>query len=131
MLAKKVQMAAPVGLRLMSEYVPFDSNPRVSVLTEIHDTPGALHELLKWFWKHDINVTHIESRPTPKGSDTFHMYIDFEGQIGDGASTDALMVGPPLLSYSPYDCRGRIVHGHKAASLTLIFPPFCPPTCHE
>lgn len=51
---------------------------------------GSLYELLRFFWKYDIDLTHIESRPCPKGSDGFHIYIDFEGSIGD-EGTDKLM----------------------------------------
>jgi phenylalanine-4-hydroxylase len=78
--------------RFQSEYVPYETNPRVSILTQIHDEPGKLHELLKYFWKYDIQLTHIESRPAPKGSDHFNIYIDFEGEIGDRGKTDKLMV---------------------------------------
>lgn len=63
---------------------------RVSILTEINDQPGALHEILKYFWKHDINLTHIESRPAPKNNDGFHIYIDFHGAVGE-EDTDKLM----------------------------------------
>lgn len=96
-LLSKSRVVAPAfqragAVRALSEYQPFDANPRVSILAEIRDKPGALHELLKWFWKHDVNVTHIESRPTPKGSETFHMYMNFEGNVGDNGGTDALMV---------------------------------------
>lgn len=65
-------------------------SPRVSVLTEIEDYPGSLHDILKYFWKHDINLTHIESRPSPKNSNGFHIYIDFHGYRGD-PKTDSLM----------------------------------------
>lgn len=44
-------------------------NPRVSLLLEISNAPGSLHELLRYFWKYDIDLTHIESRPTPKGNE--------------------------------------------------------------
>ena len=39
---------------------------KVSIVTEINDAPGSLHEFLKAFWKFDVNLTHIESKPTPK-----------------------------------------------------------------
>jgi phenylalanine-4-hydroxylase len=66
--------------------------PRVSILTEINDQPGALHEILKYFWKYDINLTHIESRPNPNknGQNLFNVYIDFDGKIGEKA-TDSLL----------------------------------------
>lgn len=66
------------------------SLPRLSVLTEIDDTPGALHEILRYFWKYEINLTHIESRPTTKNSEGFNIYIDFHGQLGE-SRTDKLM----------------------------------------
>jgi phenylalanine-4-hydroxylase len=64
-----------------------------------------LHEILKYFWKYDINLTHIESRPSPckqsganpaskatcsTSGDGFHIYIDFHGFIGD-PKTDQLI----------------------------------------
>lgn len=57
--------------------------PRVSLLLEITNNPGALHELLRYFWKYDIDLTHIESRPTLRGSNCFLIYIDFEGRSDD------------------------------------------------
>eukprot|EP01039_Chlorochromonas_danica_P004872 gene4872-5340_t len=64
--------------------------PRVSILTEISDTPGALYDILKYFWKYEINLTHIDSRPAPKSNDGFHIYIDFDGAIGEDR-TDRLI----------------------------------------
>lgn len=64
--------------------------PRVSILTEITDEPGALYDILRYFWKYEINLTHIESRPSPKNTDGFHVYIDFQGFPGE-ERTDKLM----------------------------------------
>jgi phenylalanine-4-hydroxylase len=53
-------------------------------LTELVDKPGALHEVLKYFWKYDIDLTRIESRPNTKLNDQgFKLYIDFAGNAGD------------------------------------------------
>jgi phenylalanine-4-hydroxylase len=54
---------------------------RISLLIEGRDEPGSLYELLKFFWKYDINLTHIESRPASGGH--FDFYVDCEGQRGD------------------------------------------------
>jgi phenylalanine-4-hydroxylase len=59
------------------------SNPRVAILTEIADIPGSLHEMLKFFWKHDVDLTRIESRPTKMDDKAFQLYIDFAGRIED------------------------------------------------
>lgn len=53
---------------------------RVSLLTEISNSPGALHDVLKHFWANNINLTHIESRPTKTDSTSFNVYIDFAGR---------------------------------------------------
>jgi hypothetical protein len=42
--------------------------PRMSVLMEITDKVGVLHDVLRFFWKYDINVCRIESRPVQVGS---------------------------------------------------------------
>ena len=47
-----------IGIANMNE-----EKPRVSVLMELHDRVGVLHDVLKYFWKYDINATRIESRP--------------------------------------------------------------------
>lgn len=73
-------------------------SPRVSLLIEISDSPGSLHELLKYFWKYDINLTRIESRPSQLSDEnSFHMYIDFDGEIGD-KNTDLLITQLKKLS---------------------------------
>ena len=48
---------------------------------EIVDCPGALHEVLKYFWKYDLNITHIESRPT-KHDGSFEFFVDFNPANG-------------------------------------------------
>lgn len=63
---------------------------RTSILTNIADQPGSLLEVLKDFSKNSINLTHIESRPCPKDSDGFHIFIDFDGFVGDN-KTDKLL----------------------------------------
>jgi phenylalanine-4-hydroxylase len=65
-----------------------DEKPRTSILMELSDRVGVLHDVLKYFWKHDINVTRIESRPLKQGSHasgdgTFDFYLDFDGATED------------------------------------------------
>lgn len=67
--------------------------PRTSVLMELTDQVGILHDVLKYFWKYDINVSRIESRPaTPneEGKRRFDFFVDFEGGVGE-ANVDALL----------------------------------------
>jgi phenylalanine-4-hydroxylase len=61
--------------------VPTES--RVSLLIEISDQPGALHDMLRFFWKHEVNLTHIESRPVQNGR--FDFYVDCAASREDPA----------------------------------------------
>ena len=56
--------------------------PRTAILMQLDDRSGALHEVLKYFWKHDVNLTRIESRPTASDG-TFEFFVDFEGRPGE------------------------------------------------
>ena len=51
-------------------------DPKTAILMEIKDEPGALHEVLKFFWKFDVDITSIESRPT-KDDGSFEFYVDY------------------------------------------------------
>lgn len=64
-------------------------SPRCSVLTEISDEPGALYRTLSYFWKHDIQITAIESRPS-KNNTVMGIYLSFYGKRGEVA-TDKLL----------------------------------------
>jgi phenylalanine-4-hydroxylase len=56
---------------------------RVSLLIELEDRPGALQEVLSYFGRHNVNLTHIESRPARQG--LFDFYVDCEGRRGEPA----------------------------------------------
>ncbi|KAG5181525.1 simliar to phenylalanine-4-hydroxylase [Tribonema minus] len=58
---------------------------------EVRDAPGALYEVLRFFWKHDVNITRIESRPTPRDETSFNFFVDFNGRRGD-PNVDQLLV---------------------------------------
>ena len=53
------------------------SDDRVSLLIELLDEPGSLERALHTFSKHNVNLTHIESRPEKNGR--FDFYVDCEG----------------------------------------------------
>lgn len=73
----------------------YGDTPRVSVLMELTDRVGVLHDVLKYFWKYDINITRIESRPVMSQyqqtqyswnkptANTFDFYMDFRGSLDD------------------------------------------------
>ena len=57
--------------------------PRIALLAEIRNEPGALASLLKPFQDFKINLNRIESRPSNKGEYCFEMALDFNGDIGN------------------------------------------------
>lgn len=57
--------------------------PRVTLLLQLRDRPGALQRALQVFAEHEVNLTQIESRPA-KGQ-RFDFYVDCEGQRGNRA----------------------------------------------
>lgn len=45
-------------------------------------SPGSLEEVLRLFWKHDVNMTRIESRPKKKSDANVDFVVDFQGLPG-------------------------------------------------
>ncbi|OQR81296.1 phenylalanine-4-hydroxylase, henna [Thraustotheca clavata] len=66
------------------------NKPKTSLMLEVNDHPGSLQDVLKFFWKHDVNMSRIESRPTKGSSPDYSFFIDFDGRPGD-ESVDALL----------------------------------------
>ncbi|KAL7527800.1 hypothetical protein ACHAWF_002315, partial [Thalassiosira exigua] len=70
--------------------------PRTSVLMELTDRVGALHDVLRFFWKYDVNATRIESRPASVddaaagGGPKFDFFVDFRGRVADENVTKLL-----------------------------------------
>jgi phenylalanine-4-hydroxylase len=72
--------------------------PRTSVLMELTDRVGVLHDVLKYFWKYDVNICRIESRPTKtsSGSTTtkkkkFDFFVDIEGSVTENPNVQKLL----------------------------------------
>ena len=93
-------MSSSTGFVAHSPTRPRDRDPsdtsdnKMSLLMELTDSPGALHEILKYFWKHDINITRIESRPSKAnalGESRFDFFVDFECPSSSSPSVRALL----------------------------------------
>jgi phenylalanine-4-hydroxylase len=68
------------------EFTMYGEKPRTSVLMELTDRVGVLHDVLRFFWKYDVNVCRIESRPGKVGRwgrNKFDFFVDFEGSVKD------------------------------------------------
>jgi chorismate mutase/prephenate dehydratase len=69
---------------------PQTGKDKTSILFAIADQPGALHSALKGFARFKVNLTRIESRPSPilPWQDLF--FVDVEGHFDDGSLKEAL-----------------------------------------
>ena len=104
--SNKSNIFKPYSTRTSANSNSDDQQSRVSILTEVDDSPGSLYDVLRYFWKHDTNLTHIESRPSPKESTGFHIYIDFAGSLGE-EKTDRLIMDLRNI------CRNMLILGEK------------------
>jgi len=63
---------------------------KTSILISLKDRVGALHGMLEPFYRHRINLTKIESRPSRKKVWDYVFFIDFDGHIEDRRVKKAL-----------------------------------------
>ncbi|KJR41825.1 Bifunctional P-protein, chorismate mutase/prephenate dehydratase [Candidatus Magnetoovum chiemensis] len=63
---------------------------KTSIMFNVKDEPGTLHEILTPFKKANINLTKIESRPSKKKAWDYVFFADIEGHIEDKKVKKAL-----------------------------------------
>jgi len=63
---------------------------KTSIVFEIKDKAGALHDILVPFKKALINLTKIESRPSKKKAWSYFFFVDLEGHHNDARVKKAL-----------------------------------------
>jgi chorismate mutase/prephenate dehydratase len=72
------------------EEVPKSGKDRTSVVVSVRNKPGALHDLLEPFQRHNVDMTRLESRPSRNSNWTYVFFIDFEGHIEDESVSNVL-----------------------------------------
>jgi len=72
------------------ESVPPSGDDRTSVVVSVRNKPGALHDLLEPFRRHNVDMTRLESRPSRSSKWSYVFFIDFVGHIEDQAVTKVL-----------------------------------------
>ncbi len=60
------------------------------LVVAVNDSPGALHEILKQFAERGVNLTKIQSRPTPGENWQYLFFIEVEGHATDRAIIGAI-----------------------------------------
>ena len=61
----------------------FKGADKISVMTSLAHTPGALHKVLARFYAFGLNLTKIESRPIEGSDFEFTFYFDFDADVTD------------------------------------------------
>lgn len=61
-----------------------------AIVFAVSDSPGALHEVLKQFAERGVNLTKIQSRPTPGESWQYLFFIEVQGHATDRPIVGAL-----------------------------------------
>ena len=63
---------------------------KISVCMELPHQSGSLYNALAHFIYNDLNMTKIESRPSPQRKWEYRFFVDFEGNLSDPAVKNAL-----------------------------------------
>lgn len=63
---------------------------KVSICFEVPHESGSLYHMLSHFIYNNLNMTKIESRPIEGRAWEYRFFIDFEGNLADGAVKNAL-----------------------------------------
>ncbi len=85
-LAEKIEDQPDNSTRFLiigSQPVPPSGNDKTSLIVAMRNEPGALHNLLEPFHRHNIDLTRVESRPSRTGAWTYVFFIDFTGHNSD------------------------------------------------
>ncbi|WP_431023483.1 prephenate dehydratase [Halomonas sp. H5] len=59
--------------------VPLSGDDKTSIVVAMRNQPGALHDLLEPFHRHQIDLTRLETRPSRSGVWNYVFFIDFKG----------------------------------------------------
>ena len=63
---------------------------KISICLEVPHRSGALYDILSHIIYNDLNMTKIESRPIPGRNWEYRFFIDFEGNLAQGAVKNCL-----------------------------------------
>jgi chorismate mutase / prephenate dehydratase len=72
------------------EEVGPSGNDKTSIVVSVNNKPGALHDLIEPFRKHDLDMTRLESRPSRSSKWSYVFFIDFAGHQDDPIAAKVL-----------------------------------------
>lgn len=85
-VAEKVEDRPDNSTRFLiigNQDVPTSSEDKTSIVVAMRNQPGALHDLLEPFHRHQIDLTRLETRPSRSGVWNYVFFIDFRGHRDD------------------------------------------------
>jgi chorismate mutase/prephenate dehydratase len=92
-LAEKIEDRPDNSTRFLiigNHEVPMSGEDKTSVVVAMRNQPGALHELLEPFHRHQIDLTRLETRPSRSGVWNYVFFIDFKGHRDEPRVTAVL-----------------------------------------
>ncbi|MGY4876562.1 prephenate dehydratase [Vreelandella aquamarina] len=81
-IAEKIEDRPDNSTRFLiigNQDVPMSSDDKTSLVVAMRNQPGALHDLLEPFHRHQIDMTRLETRPARSGAWNYVFFIDFKG----------------------------------------------------
>ncbi|MCH4563645.1 MULTISPECIES: prephenate dehydratase [Halomonas] len=81
-LAEKIEDSPDNSTRFLiigNQDVPMSGEDKTSIVVAMRNQPGALHDLLEPFHRHQIDLTRLETRPSRSGVWNYVFFIDFKG----------------------------------------------------
>lgn len=66
-----------------SQDVPMSGDDKTSLVVAMRNQPGALHDLLEPFHRHQVDMTRLETRPSRTGVWNYVFFIDFKGHYAE------------------------------------------------
>ena len=63
---------------------------KISICFEVDHSSGSLYHLLAHFTYNNLNMSKIESRPVEGRTWEYRFFVDFEGNMGEGAVKNAI-----------------------------------------
>ncbi|GHC25228.1 prephenate dehydratase [Aidingimonas halophila] len=81
-IAEKIEDSPDNSTRFLiigNHNVPMSGEDKTSIVVAMRNQPGALHELLEPFHRHQIDLTRLETRPSRTGVWNYVFFIDFKG----------------------------------------------------
>ena len=73
-----------------TQEVPPSGIDKTSIVVAMRNEPGALHNLLEPFHRHNIDLTRVETRPSRTGVWNYVFFIDFAGHASDPLISEVL-----------------------------------------